>query len=52
MSERRQDTGRKNEMKQNDINRLVELMIASALAAIVAAWLLAFASVWLWTALT
>lgn len=33
-------------------NRLVEFMIASALVAIVGAWLLAFATVWLWGALT
>ena len=32
--------------------RLVELLIASALAAIVGAWLVAFAAVWLWSALT
>ena len=33
-------------------NRLIELMLASGLAVIVGAWLLAFAAVWLWTALT
>jgi hypothetical protein len=39
-------------MKQNKVNPLVELMVACALAVIVGAWLLAFATVWLWTALT
>jgi hypothetical protein len=39
-------------MKQTKVNRLVELMVASALAVIVGAWLLAFATVWLWTVLT
>ena len=44
---------RGDEMDRNkNRNRLIELMIASGLAVIIGAWLLAFAAVWLWSALT